>query len=304
MLACTVGKGVVAGNIEGKAHFKHVILLGFDGMSSEGLMKANTPTFDKLMEEGSSSMHVRSVLPTKSGPNWSAMLMGAGPEQTGVTSNEWRKNKFILPPVVKDDQDWFPTVFRVIKDQKPNAEIGTIYHWSGFKELFNHADVNHNEDPKDEFDTAKAVTEYIKEKKPEFLFVQFDQIDIAGHKYGYMEKGYYQTIADADQLLAKVMNSIEEAGIADETLVIVNADHGGIKKNHGGETIEEIETPVILWGRGIRKGYTIQLPIYMYDYAAIVVHALGLKQPYAWIGRPVKTAYEGVEVEDNYLLNK
>lgn len=284
------------------AKFKHVVLLGFDGMSSDGLMKANTPNFDKLMKEGSSSMHVRSVLPSKSSPNWGAMLMGAGPEQTGITSNEWRKDKFILPAVVKDEQDWFPTIFRLIKDQKSNSEVGTIYHWSGFQELFHHADVDHNEDTKDEFETTTAVVKYIKEKKPDFLFVQFDQIDIAGHKYGFMADEYYQSIADSDQLLAEVIHAIEEAGIENETLVIVNSDHGGIQKDHGGETMEEIETPVILWGKGIKKGYTIQLPVYMYDYAAIVADALGLKQPYAWIGRPVKTAYEGVEVEDKYLL--
>lgn len=95
-----------------------------------------------------------------------------------------------------------------------------------------------------------------------------------------------------------------DAGIAEETLVIINADHGGIEKGHGGETIQEMETPIILWGNGIKKAYNIQLPVYMYDYAAIIADALGIKRPYAWIGRPIRTAYQRVEVEDSYLLNK
>lgn len=137
LLGCFVYNNAVATvKTKVEAKVKHVILIGFDGMSPAGLRGANTPTFDKLMNEGSSSMHVRSVLPTKSSPNWAAMLMGAGPEQTGITSNEWRKDKFVLPAVVEDQQNWFPTIFRVIKDQKPNAEIGAIWMLVLLKKLW------------------------------------------------------------------------------------------------------------------------------------------------------------------------
>ena len=35
------------------------------------------------------SIHARGVIPTVSSPNWASMIMGAGPEQHGITSNDW-----------------------------------------------------------------------------------------------------------------------------------------------------------------------------------------------------------------------
>ncbi len=44
-------------------------------------------------------MHGRAVLPTVSSPNWASMIMGVGPEQHGITSNEWERDEHVLPPV-------------------------------------------------------------------------------------------------------------------------------------------------------------------------------------------------------------
>ena len=80
---------------------KHVVVIGFDGLSPDGIEKANTPNFDKLIKEGASTMHARSVLPSSSSSNWASMIMGAGPEQHGITSNDWEKSNFVLPVVVQ-----------------------------------------------------------------------------------------------------------------------------------------------------------------------------------------------------------
>lgn len=79
---------------------KHVVVMGFDGLSPDGLENANTPNFDKLISEGASTMHARAVLPTSSSTNWASMIMGAGPEQHGITSNSWEKSNFVLSPIV------------------------------------------------------------------------------------------------------------------------------------------------------------------------------------------------------------
>src|SRR5690606_40045096 len=44
------------------------------------------------------------------------------------------------------------------------------------------------------------------------------------------------------------------------------------------------------------------LPVYQYDNAATVAFALGIKTPMAWIGRPVKNAFEGFELGDDYPI--
>ena len=54
---------------------KHVIVIGFDGLSPDGLQNTKTPNFDKLMVEGAYTMHARSVLPSSSSTNWACMIM-------------------------------------------------------------------------------------------------------------------------------------------------------------------------------------------------------------------------------------
>ncbi len=281
---------------------EHVIVIGFDGLSPDGLQNSKTPTFDRLIREGSSTMHARAVLPTSSSPNWASMIMGAGPEQHGITSNAWEKDNFVLPTVTQYDDFLFPTIFHLIDAQIPDAQIGAIYHWGGFGRLFEKGAVDYDKNPEDERETAKMASAYIIEKKPKFTFVHFDHVDHAGHEFGHGTSEYYESVEEADQLLAQLMTAIEEAGITENTVVIVSADHGGLGKGHGGESLKEIEIPFIIWGRPIKKDYKIQYPVYQYDNAATVAFALGLKTPSAWIGRPVKNAFKGFGSEDAYSL--
>lgn len=281
---------------------KHVVVIGFDGLSPDGLEKATTPTFDKIIKEGAYSFHARAVLPTSSSTNWASMIMGAGPEQHGITSNSWEKNNFVLPAVVQSEDFIFPTIFSLVDKQVENAEIGAIYHWDGFGRLFEKNAVDYDVNGKTEDETANLACQYVENKKPTFTFIHFDHVDHAGHEYGHGTKEYYKSVEKADKLLEQVFNSIEKAGIADETLVIISADHGGVGNGHGGESLAEIEIPFIVWGKSVKKNYKLKYPIYQYDNAATVAFALGLKTPIAWVGKPVKDAFEGYEVTDDYPL--
>jgi hypothetical protein len=97
-----------------------------------------------------------------------------------------------------------------------------------------------------------------------------------------------------------LFQAINKAGIADETMVIITSDHGGIGHGHGGESLKEIEIPFIVWGKSIKKNFQITSPVYQYDNAATVAYALGITIPTAWIGKPVLNAFEGINVVDNY----
>ena len=279
---------------------KHIVVIGFDGLSPDGLEHSDTPNFDKLINEGSYTFHARAVLPTSSSPNWASMIMGAGPEQHGITSNSWEKNNFILPAVAQSEDFLFPTIFSLIDKQIENAEIGAIYHWDGFGRLFEKSAVDYDIIGKTEDETVNLASEYIESKKPTFTFIHFDHVDHAGHEFGHGTKEYYKSVEKADELLAQVMKAIEKAGIANETMVIISADHGGVGKGHGGESLKEIEIPFIVWGKSIKKNHKINYPVCQYDNAATVSFALGLKAPIAWIGKPVKDVFQGFNVIDDY----
>ena len=94
---------------------KHIIIIGIDGMSPDGVRNATTPVMDEMIANGSVKWDVRTVLPSSSSPNWMSMISGGGPEQHGVTDNDWEKAERSLAPVVMDDEDLFPTIFEVIR---------------------------------------------------------------------------------------------------------------------------------------------------------------------------------------------
>ncbi|MDR1525211.1 MAG: alkaline phosphatase family protein [Tannerella sp.] len=272
---------------------EHVIVIGIDGMSSQGLIQAHTPCMDSLKHAGAYSYKVRCILPSVSSPNWHAMLSGAGPELTGVLDNSWRRGVYELPPVTLTDNGYFPGIFRIIRDRKPQAVTASFYNWGGFGDLLEKEVIDSCATFPSQLETAKHTAAYIRDKKPDFVFIQLDEIDGAGHESGHMSPGYLRKIEETDTHVRLIVDAVAQAGIAGSTLIMVVSDHGGIFYWHGGNAYEEVSTPIIFAGPGVRKDYSIRQQIYKYDVAADVAFALGLETPQAWVGRPTCTAYEG-----------
>ena len=273
--------------------FEHVVVVCIDGMSVQGMLKAQTPCMDSLMRNGAYSLTMRCVLPTSSKPNYNAMLCGAGPEITGVTSNGWYRHSFDLPPVVMTENHSFPNIYRIIRDQKPDAELGAIYDWGDFRSMLDDDVMDMSATYSSAMEVAVKSAEYIVEKKPDFLFIQLDEVDHYGHSEGHMSPGYIRSIEDADTQIRIIVNAVKKAGIADQTLFVVVADHGGIFHGHGGNSYEELTTPIIFSGKGVRKDYRVQQQIYRYDVAANVAFAFGMEAPQVWVGRPTYGAFKG-----------
>lgn len=286
-ISCTNQKNVAELGIQ------HVIVIGVDGMSPNGVVNANTPVMDDMMKNGAYTLNARGVLPTSSSSNWASMVSGAGPEQHGITSNGWERDDHTLPPVTTGTEDIFPTIFGVARTQHPDMEIGAIYQWSGFGRLIEKSVLNKDENKADEHATIQEAVNYIKAKTPNFLFIHLDHVDHAGHHDGHKTEAYYQAVSVADSLIGNIIQATKDAGIFGETVFIVSADHGGIGYGHGGETIDEIEIPFIMYGKSVKKNHLIREKIYTYDNAATVAFMLGVQQPYAWIGKPVRSAFEG-----------
>ena len=139
------------------AKVKHVIIIGIDGMSVGGVIKANTPTFDEIIQNGCYSFNSRNVFPTVSAPNWETMLTSASPAMTGVSSNDWRHDNFQLPPMRLTENGWFPDVFYVLKKADANLKTASVYHWSGFGNLYDKSNVDTDIDSKDEYTTTRPV---------------------------------------------------------------------------------------------------------------------------------------------------
>lgn len=273
---------------------KHVILIGLDGWGAYSVSKAEMPNVKKLMDDGSYTLKKRSVLPSSSAVNWASMFMGAGPELHGYT--EWYSKTPELPSREVNKNGIFPTVFSLLHESDPKVEIGYIYEWETIRCLVDTFALNYDkhvsEAESNPAAAAQYAADYIKKAHPNLLAVIIDNPDHVGHAAGHDTPEYYAMLKELDKYVGQIVNAVKEAGMLDETIFIVTADHGGINKGHGGKTMEEMETAFIISGKNIKKGHEITESMMQFDVASTIAHIFKLEQPQVWIGRPVLSAFE------------
>ncbi len=269
---------------------KHVVLIGCDGFGAYALQQAKMPNLKALMSSGSWTDKARCVLPSSSAVNWASLLMGAGPTEHGYT--EWDSKVPEIPSATKTPYGIFPTIFSVIRDQKKEVKTAVVYSWGGIGYLFEKEAVNIvvNGKDKDDFCTDTAAT-IIRKEKPYFTFLHLDEPDHTGHSIGHRTPEYYKQLELVDQRIGKIVQAVKDAGIADETIILVTADHGGTGKGHGGKSLDEIQIPWIIAGPGVRKNHELKDVIITYDTAATLAWIMGLQQPQSWRGKPVQEAF-------------
>lgn len=271
----------------------HVVVIGCDGLSPDGVRRALTPNLDRLMREGAYTLHARGVMPTMSGPNWASMITGVGPEQHGVLNNDWRPGVSKIAPTDEGSvKDMFPTIFGLLREQRPEAHIAVIHDWGGFAVLFE-ADVpDEAEHVAGSRAAAQRAAKLVEQERPTLTFVHLDWVDAVGHDAGHGTDEYYRAVEEIDEYVGIVLDAIDAAGIADRCIVIVTSDHGGVGKRHGRPTMAEIEIPWIVRGPGVIAGKELSAGVNTYDTAATIGYVLDLTPHPHWIGRPVLEAFK------------
>lgn len=274
---------------------KHVVLIAFDGWGAYSMKKAQVPNIRALMAEGCYTLKKRSVLPSSSAINWASMFNGAGTEIHGYTT--WGSRTPEIPSAVTNEHGIFPTIYSLLQEQRPEAETGCLYEWEGIKYLVDTLAIKHYEQAngydKQPDKLCTLAEAYIKAEKPAFVAICFDQLDHVGHAVGHDTPEYYRQLEILDGYVLRIVKALKEAGIYDDSIILMSSDHGGIDKGHGGKTLQEMETPFIIAGKGVKKGGGEFDELMMqYDVAATIAYIFGLQQPQAWIGRPTLQVFE------------
>jgi arylsulfatase A-like enzyme len=230
---------------------KRAVVVGIDGVRVDSLAAANTPNIDALARSG---VHSFSAIASKgqatsSGPGWSSILTGVWTEKHGVVDNSFTGARY----------DEWPTLLTRVKEAQPAAFTASIINWAP---IHYHIDMSIDyqrtglKDDAVAAETARVITEMA----PDVTFVHLDEVDGAGHTYGYQPeaKGYLAALERADAQVGQIVEAIEERKTAhpDEAwLIVVLSDHGGTKeKGHGGLSEEEVLVPFIAAGSGIAPG--------------------------------------------------
>lgn len=279
----------------------HVFILSFDGGNPTILQTAEMPHFKRLAAEGAHSWQANTIIPSKTLPSHTSMLTGVDISRHGIDWNDY----FPLRGLVK-----VPTIFSVTKAARPETSTALFcgkikfrHLWlKGTLDTFNcggaypeGAPSPASEDKKlvPAQQVAAEVVPYILEKKPQLCFIHFPDIDSAGHKSGWGSPEQMEAFKVCDQALGQVLRAIETAGIAQDSTIILTADHGGKDRNHFDPVVNNTTIPWVAWGKAVKKGHAIEKKTIMtYDTAATALWLLDIAAPAPFDGEPVLEAFE------------
>jgi len=264
---------------------KHVFIVSMDGGKPEVMHQSKMPVTMALAAEGAATWQAQTVFPSITLVSHTSMLTGRGPYAHKVMWNNWVPQRGLVP---------VPTIFQLSKE---HGGIRTAA-FAG-KEKFNHLNTPGHIDDFGVIDIdaqplARVVGAYIIERKPNLCFIHFADSDSAGHAYGWGSPEQIKAFEDQDEAMQILLSAIETAGIKDESVIIISADHGGHDKVHGTKEPADMTIPWIAWGKGVKKGFTIDSPVTTYDTAATALWLLGVAVPADWDGKPVASAFDAV----------
>lgn len=267
----------------------HVIVIGLDGWGSWCMEKGEYPFIKEKMQEGAWTLRKRPVLPSDSGPNWAAMMNGTPVESSGWYGNDSEPR---FNPLFQTEHKNQPTFFHLMKQQRPTDECGVICEWGDF---LNYADtlcLDYYKRIRHASQNPEAIVEesvkYIMEKKPVLCFIHIDALDHMGHAFGQGSDEYYAELPLVDGRVRKIVEGVKAAGIYDDSIIMITSDHGHIGGSHGGYSSLELETPYVIWGKGVKKNHEITETMIQYDMAATVARILNLQTPQSWRGKALE----------------
>lgn len=270
---------------------KRVILIGIDGISAEGLQYSDTPILNNLISGGVLSLKTRGVIPTLSAPNWATILSGAGPEQHGVTSNNWSLFNRGFDPTTKDEDGYFTSIFMQIRRQLPKAVTAMFYDWDWLGTFVNPNYVNKTQFVEGPVMITSVALNYIRKEKPIFTFIYYGLPKEIIHSKGYGTPEYFESINSIDTEIGKLIAGIKESGMDENTTIIITSGPGSMDSGQVTESIVLIEVPWIIAGPGIKKNMLLEAPNDLTNTTPTIAKILGLKIPNEWIGRPVNEAF-------------
>lgn len=273
----TVALLAVSCTTNSKGAYKHVVILGVDGAGA-WFSETTSPNTFAISSEGTCAYDVVTSFPTISGQCWGSMLHGVLPEDHKLTND-------IVSTVPYDVESPYPSIFRVIREARPDAPLASFSHWNpiNFGIVENNLGVveGTGSDP----EVTDQILSYLEGNAPTLLFIQFDSVDGAGHANGYGTPNHLSAITAVDGMIGQIYDAYKRKGILDDTLFIITADHGGTPNgSHGGDTPEERIVFLGIHGKTIAAGGTIT-GAEIRDIPAIAAYALGLDDPETWTGK-------------------
>jgi predicted AlkP superfamily pyrophosphatase or phosphodiesterase len=255
------------------------LILSIDGFRPDAIELTPMRNLQALMKEGAYSLVAQTIYPSATLPAHSSMLTGLCPDKHGVDWNDYIPDRGYANGTDIFDLAHAAGMRTVMVVGKEKLRQVTEPESTDVFEFINDRDV--------------VIAARVAELVPQgfgLMFVHFPTPDWMGHEYGWLSPEQYSVLFRADEALGIILNVLEEAGMRQDTLIIITADHGGHDTTHGSSRPEDMTIPWIIAGPGVEH-LVLFTQVNTTDTAATVAWALGLPLQLDWDGRPVLEAF-------------
>ncbi|PYQ23731.1 MAG: hypothetical protein DMF79_03185 [Acidobacteria bacterium] len=275
-----------------------------DHVGAYGYSAAATPVLDELAHRGVRFASVSSAAPL-TGPSHATILTGHYPPRHGVRENVG----FLLEP----GQTTLATRLRR-RGYHTGAFVGAypVAAGFGFGQGFDHFSEGLHPNPgigqgaeRPANEVADAAVDWLRAAAaPFFAWVHFydphaPYAPPPPFRERFADRPYDGEIAFTDEQLGRVVGALREAGHAEDTLVLVLADHGeGLGEHeeagHGILIYEStLRVPLIVSGPGVPRGLVVNDAVGTVDVVPTLLALLGLEAPADLPGRSLRPALSG-----------
>lgn len=238
---------------------KHLIFIGLDGWGGAYTEKADMPVVKRMMAQGAATLDMQCVMPSKSAPNWTAIFCGNPPDNHAF--------------------DQSTTILSLIDEEKS----ALFYEWEYIPSIFANNNI-HKQKINSDLESTENIAAYIITNKPLVTIIVFNEPDHTGL---WGTRRYYRKLTEMDGYIGIIEQAVMDAGIYNETVFVLTADHGGVIWGHGRNTPKQRKIPLVIYGNNIKEGYIIQSKLSIVDIAPTMAAILGFEKPSVWSGETI-----------------
>jgi arylsulfatase A-like enzyme len=199
---------------------RYILFLTADGFRTDYIEWHNPPHLKQLIAEGVRVTNAKNVFPTLTTPNMTSLVTGALPRTTHIAANSQYVRE--LDQIVSAPRDnAAETMAETLR--KAGWSTAALNHF-----MLEHrgAEIYRAPGYDDAEKTADAVIDLLKKKKTRFIGVIFGATDKAGHRSGPQSAEVKAAVLAIDRAVGRIVATLQELGIYEETLITFNSDHG------------------------------------------------------------------------------
>jgi arylsulfatase A-like enzyme/Flp pilus assembly protein TadD len=297
---------------------RNVLLITIDTLRADrlgiyGATDVETPHIDRLAREGAFAQHAAAHVPLTR-PSHVSMFTGLYPAEHGIRDN--------VSPAVPADLPLLAERFKA-RGHATAAFVSSVVLTRqsglarGFDRYSDRFDIGEddarflNTIQKRGDEPAAEAMEWIRAQQGAFfawvhLYDPHDPYEPPGrYAIQYADRPYDGEVAWSDDLVGRLLGALDEARIADDTLVIVTSDHGEGLGEHGedvhGYFVYEttLRVPLVVRGPGVKPGTRIDAVARSVDLFPTILDMAGASDDMPrHSGRSLRTALGGARIDD------